>query len=222
MPQTEKIEDSSFLELKKNYCEIRDEIESRLDEFKKIWVSEDDEEIHLELIFCLLTPQAKAKSCWYVAEGIYKNGLLFECDEKQISKEFNLVRFRNKKASYVINARNQFMKNSKTNIKSKIQEFNNMHEAREWLVQNIKGFGYKEASHFLRNIGMGVNLAILDRHILKNLKDLGVIEKIPNSISKRKYFEIENKMKEFSKKVNIPIEHLDLLFWYKETGEIFK
>jgi N-glycosylase/DNA lyase len=219
---TEKIEDGSFLELKKNYFEIRDEIKSRLGEFKKIWVSEDNDKILLELIFCLLTPQAKAKSCWFVAERIYKNGLLFECDERQISKEFNLVRFRNKKARYVINVRNQFMMNSKTDIKSKIQEFNNMYEAREWLVENIKGFGYKEASHFLRNIGMGKNLAILDRHILKNLKDLNVIEKIPNSISKRKYLEIEKKMKEFSKKVNIPIEHLDLLFWYMETGEIFK
>ena len=27
---------------------------------------------------------------------------------------------------------------------------------------------YKEASHFLRNIGFGENIAILDRHILKN------------------------------------------------------
>ncbi|KON26900.1 hypothetical protein AC481_06330 [miscellaneous Crenarchaeota group archaeon SMTZ-80] len=222
MTKTKKIEDNSITELKRCYDEMRDEIEARIDEFKKIWISGNDEEIHSELIFCLLTPQAKAKSCWYVTERIYKNRLLFEGDEKQISKEFNLVRFKNKKASYVVKVRNQFMMSNRDNMKLKIQEFNNVKEAREWLVKNIKGFGFKEASHFLRNIGIGENLAILDRHILKNLKDLDIVEKIPNSLSKRKYYEIENKMKEFSNNVGIPVEHLDLLFWYKETGEIFK
>jgi N-glycosylase/DNA lyase len=222
MAKTKKIEDNSISELTRCYDEMRDEIEARLEEFKKVWISGNDEKIHSELIFCLLTPQAKAKSCWYVTERIYKNGLLFEGDKKQISEEFNLVRFKNKKANYVIEVRNQFMMSKGDNMRLKIQEFNNVKEAREWLVKNIKGFGFKEASHFLRNIGMGKNLAILDRHILKNLKDLGIVERIPNSLSKRKYYEIENKMKEFSNNVRIPIEHLDLLFWYKETGEIFK
>ena len=36
------------------------------------------------------------------------------------------------------------------------------------------------------------------------------------------YFEIENKFKEFSKKVNIPMDELDLLFWSKEEGTVFK
>lgn len=222
MTKIKKIEDNSITELKRCYSEIRDEIEARLDEFKEIWISGNDEKIHSELIFCLLTPQARAKSCWYVTERIQKNRLLFEGDEKQISKEFNLVRFKNKKASYVVKVRNQFMMSKQSNMKLKIQGFNDIKETREWLVNNVKGFGFKEASHFLRNIGIGDNLAILDRHILKNLKDLGIIDKIPNSLSKSKYYEIENKMKEFSNIVGIPIQHLDLLFWYKETGEIFK
>ena len=222
MTKKEKEEDHSISELKRCYCKIRDAIETRLSEFIEIWASRNDEEIHSELIFCLLTPQAKAKSCWYVVEKISQNGLLLDGDERKLSEEFNLVRFKNKKASYVVKARNQFMKDSITDLKSKIQEFNDILEAREWLVKNIKGFGYKEASHFLRNIGVGGNLAILDRHILKNLKDLGIIEKIPISLSKRKYIEIENRMKEFSNNIEIPVSHLDLLFWYKETGEIFK
>ena len=90
------------------------------------------------------------------------------------------------------------------------------------MVQNVKGIGYKEASHFLRNIGFEQNLAILDRHILKNLKFIGVIEEVPNSLSKRRYFDIEKRMMEFSKAAQIPMSHLDLVMWYKETGEIFK
>jgi len=89
-------------------------------------------------------------------------------------------------------------------------------------VENVKGLGYKEASHFLRNIGLGEDLAILDRHILKNLALLGVIAEVPESPSKRLYLEIEKQMTAFSCKVGIPMGQLDLLLWYKEAGEIFK
>jgi N-glycosylase/DNA lyase len=89
-------------------------------------------------------------------------------------------------------------------------------------VENVKGLGYKEASHFLRNIGLGEDLAILDRHILKNLGLLGVIDEVPSSPTKRLYLEIERKMAAFSKEAKIPMGQLDLLLWYKEAGEVFK
>ena len=34
--------------------------------------------------------------------------------------------------------------------------------------------------------------------------------------------QIEKNMREFAMQIDIPISHLDLLLWYKETGEIFK
>jgi N-glycosylase/DNA lyase len=49
-----------------------------------------------------------------------------------------------------------------------------------------------------------------------------VIKEIPGSLSKRRYFEIEKGMIEFSKAIQIPMSYLDMLMWYKETGEIFK
>ena len=89
-------------------------------------------------------------------------------------------------------------------------------------MKNVNGLGYKETSHFLRNIGLGKNFAILDRHILKNLKRYGVIKSIPKTLTRKKYLEIERKMKKFSEKIKIPLAELDLLFWSEETGEIFK
>ncbi len=94
--------------------------------------------------------------------------------------------------------------------------------SREWLVSNVNGLGYKEASHFLRNIGMGEKFAILDRHILRNLNAFGVIESIPAIVSKKRYLQIEECMTGFAEDVQIPLSHLDLLFWYKEVGEVFK
>ncbi len=107
-------------------------------------------------------------------------------------------------------------------MKNLIKKFENPFDLREFLVRNIKGLGYKEASHFLRNIGLGKNIAILDRHILKNLKELKIIKEIPESLTKRKYIEIEKKFIKFSEKIGILPEELDLVLWAKETGTIFK
>jgi N-glycosylase/DNA lyase len=132
------------------------------------------------------------------------------------------VRFKYKKAKYIIEVRELFKTTGSISIRGEIQENNSPFEIREWLVKNVKGMGYKEASHFLRNVGKCQDLAILDRHILKNLKLIGVIEKVPESLPPSKYIELEHAMKEFSKEIGIPLDHLDIVLWYKETREIFK
>ena len=215
------VQKNTIDEIMRIYCAKQDEIISRLNDFKKIWMEGRETDIFAELIFCILTPQSKAKSCWEAVKKIYTESLLHS-DANQISRELSMVRFRHKKAKFVREATDLFMSNNRISIRSKIKEFDEIHDAREWLVNNVKGIGYKEASHFLRNIGLGENLAILDRHILKNLQLLRVIERIPNSITRKRYFEIENKMIKFATKIDVPISHLDLLFWCKETGEIFK
>ena len=205
-------------EIKRIYFPIQDEIRSRLNEFDRLREKGSDEDIFAELVFCILTPQSRAKSCWKAVENLLNKNLLLGGNKNQISKELNGARFRYKKAEYIIEARKLFS----IGIKSKMNEFNDVYSAREWLVQNVKGIGYKEASHFLRNIGFGEELAILDRHILKNLKFFGAIEEIPRSLPRKKYFEIEKKMKKLAEKVKISMSHLDLVLWYKETGEVFK
>jgi N-glycosylase/DNA lyase len=209
--------------LKKIYRFKRDEICSRLNEFKTLWSDADDEDLFEELAFCILTPQTKAKVCWNAIERLKEQGLLFKGNAEQIVKRSFDVRFKNKKAQYIVDARKFFTNDGKICMKAALKQWNDdVYTCREWLVQNIKGIGYKEASHFLRNIGFGEKIAILDRHILKNLRLLGVIEEIPESISRGKYLQIEKDMAGFARKIDIPISHLDLLFWYKETGEIFK
>ena len=107
-------------------------------------------------------------------------------------------------------------------LRSILGKINDGYQAREWLVRNVKGIGYKEAGHFMRNIGFDQDLAILDRHILRNLKKLRVIDGVPDTLTKRQYLATEGKMKEFSEAVGIPMSHLDFVLWYKETGEILK
>ena len=209
-------------ELKAIWISIQDEIESRLAEFDRIRKIGDDKAIFAELVFCILTPQSKARVCWAAVENLLDKNLLLKGESDQILGELHGVRFKYKKSEYVVEARDKLSIDGKIAIKSRISRFSDVCDAREWLVRNVKGIGYKEASHFLRNIGFGENLAILDRHILKNLRSLGVIEEIPDSLSRRRYLEIEREMMEFADRVKIPMSHLDLVMWYNEAGEVFK
>lgn len=208
--------------LRKKWLTLKSVISNRLLDYENVWKNGSDNDIFAELAFCLFTPQSKAKSCWASVNILLNKNLLFKGTKSQIAKELNMVRFRNNKAGYVVLARKQFSSYGKIYIKQLISEFSNIFEARNWMVKNVKGLGYKEASHFLRNIGFGDKITILDRHILKNLKIHRVINEIPKSITKKTYLETERKMIKFSKNIKIPLNHLDLLFWCNETGEVFK
>ncbi len=204
------------------YSNIKDKIIERLSEFKNLWENGSEEEIFMELVFCLLTPQSKAKVCWENVLNLKEKNLILKGNYFEISKNLKGIRFYKNKAKYIVNARKFFLKDGKIKIKEVLNRFENIFDRREFLVKNIKGMGYKEASHFLRNIGFYEDISILDRHILKNLKRLSIVEEIPKSLSRKKYLEIENKMREFSKKIKIPLSHLDFVLWYKETKEVFK
>lgn len=201
---------------------MRPGIERALAGFKRKGGSRDDREIFAELVFCLFTPQSKARSCWTAVETLKEKELLFSAGAERLSAELRCVRFRNNKARYAVEARDRFLSDGGTSLVSKLRSFGSARQAREWLAQNVKGLGYKEASHFLRNIGRGEGIAILDRHILKNLVRFGVIPRVPASLTPKTYFSIEKKMEVFAKRIGIPFAHLDLLFWSNETGEIFK
>ncbi len=201
------------------YENIRDVIKDRIEQFDCLRENADNKIILKEIVFCLMTPQSKARVCSKAADRLFLNDAIFEMSEKEISEAISSVRFKNNKARYIKETVKKF---KDSNIKGIIENFKDMSEARKWFVNNIKGFGYKEASHFLRNTGYGYELAILDRHILKNLLLFGIIDKIPKSMTPMQYERIEKKMKNFSKKINIPMHHLDFVFWYKETGEVFK
>ncbi len=208
--------------LQKEYHSLKDRISERISEFKTKWLEGSEEDIFYELIFCLMTPQSKAELCWSATEKIKKKDIRGIVKVSDIQELMKGVRFKYKKSEYIFEAREKLLENGKFIIKRKLIAMDDVLEKREWLIKNIKGIGYKEAGHFLRNIGFGDKIAILDRHILRNLSLFGVIRDKFGSISGKKYIEIENSMIKFSKRVDIPLDHLDLLFWYRETGNIFK
>lgn len=212
-------------ELLKIYKKIKPEIVKRLQDFKNIWKKDSDNSIFSELMFCIFTPQSSAVSCSKVQKFLTDSKLYLTGSKEDILKLeiMNYVRFKNNKTKYLLEARNFFTKNNNIEIKSYLNKFKTVKEKRENLVKDIKGFGYKEGSHFLRNIGFGEDIAVLDRHILRNMLKCSLIKEIPKTISKNKYYMLEDIMRNFAEnELNMSVSHLDILWWYKETGKIFK
>jgi N-glycosylase/DNA lyase len=203
------------------YHEIAGRIDGRLAEFRSIWEKGDDACLFIELVFCLLTPQSGARRCWQAVENLNRKGLIFNGGREDICKELNIVRFKNNKTSYILEARGAFMERGGS-LRKVLVECRTNKNMREWLARNVKGLGYKEASHYLRNIGQGEDLAILDRHIIRCMAEAGLIEKVPQSISPRLYLELENILRGYSRRLKIPMSHLDYILWYKQTGDLFK
>lgn len=202
------------------YKKKRSRIRKRLKEFKEL--HKDDEEcLFGELCFCLLTPQSNALYCDEAIQELKKSRVLYDGRREEVRQCLKKVRFPNNKTSYLLLARGLLNNGNGLRLRSLLDQ-KDVLNTREWLVKNVKGLGFKEASHFLRNVGLGEDLAILDVHILKNLKRFGIIKEIPVSLSRKSYLEIEERLRKFSEKVKIPMAELDLLFWSNQTGFIFK
>jgi N-glycosylase/DNA lyase len=205
------------------YNQIGKDIKKRLEEFENKWKKGNNKDIHLELSFCILTPQSKARSAWEAIEALRENELIWNGAKEEIAEYLNKVRFKNTKADNLVRLREQMTDiNGEIVTKDFFESLGEVEDKRNWIVKNVRGMSYKEASHFLRNVGFGKEIAILDRHILRNMERLGIIDEIPKTITPKKYLEMEKKLLEYTKKIKIPMDHIDLLFWYREAGEIFK
>jgi len=189
-------------------------IDSRINEFESIG-KKSSKEIFKELCFCILTANFNAERGIEIQKRVGNGFLTLSEDElSQVLKELG-HRYPNTRARYIVEAR-RFA----NTIKEILNSFRSEKEVREWLVKNIRGLGYKEASHFLRNIGFK-DLAIIDFHIIDLLVKYDLIER-PKSLNKRKYLDIENLLRDIAKKSGMDLARLDLYLWYLETGKVLK
>lgn len=192
---------------------IKETIDVRIRQFINLG-KKSNEELFKELCFCILTANFNAERSILIQNKI-GDGFITLPEEELAKKLAELGhRFPNARAKYIVEAREHI--NCLKNILTNCNEI----EVREWLVKNVKGLGYKEASHFLRNIGFG-NVAIIDFHIVDLLNNSGLFEcKRPSC--KAKYFEIEEVLRKLANKLNFTLGELDLYLWYIETGKVLK
>ena len=87
-------------------------------------------------------------------------------------------------------------------------------EARRSLVNNIPGFGLKEASHFLRNIRYSNELAIIDSHVLSFLIEINAVGAISaKTITQKMYMDLEGKLKEICERRSLNLSVFDMAIW---------
>tara|TARA_Y100000034_G_scaffold44576_1_gene54704 strand:- start:3283 stop:3903 length:621 start_codon:yes stop_codon:yes gene_type:complete len=187
-------------------------VNNRIKEFKQV---KSNNKVFSELCFCILTANFNAERGIMIQNAIGSGFLTLT--EKQLARKLKELghRFPNIRAKYIIEARKTFQQ-----LKKKLKNVKDEFVLREYIVKSIKGLGYKESSHFLRNIGYD-NLAILDFHIIDLLVDNKVVDR-PKTLTKNKYIEIEALLGKLAKQLNTTQSKLDLYLWYIETGKVLK
>jgi N-glycosylase/DNA lyase len=216
-------------DIKKAISLVKDHVNNRIEEFKNLKkegitqfdlrpyldVEPYEADIFSEASFCILTANSSASLGIKIQKETGIEGF------KKLNEEdlFSVIktkghRFAKQRAERIVMLRN------KEHILEKVVKMNSGKEARELLVKEIYGYGYKEASHFLRNVGFD-DIAIIDRHISKFLFEKGIVKK-RKTITKKVYLECEKALDNISKELGITQSELDLYIFYIKTGKVLK
>jgi len=206
------------------YVVRKKEIRSRLREFRDVWQSATDERLWEEMVFCIFTAGASAKMGLRSVDALrplLQSGAHLEMTRALVAAGAH--RFPNARPGYVIVTRDYLRELCSMRLRERLTSFRDPLERRDWLASDprVKGLGYKEASHFLRNVGFK-GYGILDKHIVRSLHELDVIDSPKPPTSRGKYLEAESRMRRFARGIGINFDELDLLLWSMKTGEILK
>src|SRR5499427_7413774 len=206
------------------YVERQKEIRARLRDFRRVWRTASDSRLWEEMVYCIFTAGASAKMGLRSVDAL--RSLLDSGEQKEMTRALVAAgahRFPNARPGYVVVTRNYLQEAFSMRLRERLNSFRDPIERRDWLAKDprVKGLGYKESSHFLRNIGFK-GYGILDKHIVRCLNELGVIDSPKPPTTRGRYLETENRMQQFADVAGINFDELDLLLWSMKTGEILK
>lgn len=200
----------------------RAEIAARLAEFAAIGNSASDEELWAEMVYCFFTGGCSARMGMRSLDAV--RHLLMTGDQPALANALvGSHRYPNARSRYIVASRSFLQEHCGMRLRTKLWSFECDLDRRDWLVREkgIKGLGYKEASHFLRNIGFR-GYAILDKHVLNSLAELKIIDEPKPPNTRSKYLMVEEKLKQLTAELKIDFDELDLVLWSMKTGVILK
>jgi len=143
-------------------------VAKRIREFKLLGRLPSASAVFRELCFCILTANFNAERAIKIQSAL-GNGLLTLLPA-QLARRLKALghRYPNSRANYICKARLR-----RKEISATLRSMADQQHLRDWVAKEIVGLGYKEASHFLRNVGFD-DLAIVDFHILDLLARNGL------------------------------------------------
>ena len=201
---------------------------------KKKWSDMGEERLWEELVLCILSSNVRYEMAKSAFQQLRYKRILREArlDPKKIlarliAKELQRpiylprkrdnglrkYRFPNIRARNIVqSARFLYYKNN--GLHRILDHFKSSRETRDFLATSIPGIGLKEASHFLRNIGYGDELAIIDVHIISFLKEMSLVNVIGGvNINERIYRRLESIMQNLAVSLNLSLAILDMAIW---------
>ena len=181
------------------------------------------EDIFYLFVFCVLVPGGKATRTKLAVDELKKIDF-YTIDLNTDVIDLNSVisqyiRFPQQKIQRLINLKRiwpLFIEWLYTAMKYKIPAT----KIRENIVKNLDGFGYKAASHVLRNLGY-TDLAVIDTHILKYAQYwLPFASKsVQYPGTKKQYLHMEDCFRQWSNsRFKLDPCILDWFIWCKESG----
>ncbi|TYT24091.1 N-glycosylase/DNA lyase [Dictyoglomus thermophilum] len=190
-------------------------VERRIREFEALGKYGDELDLFSELSFCVLTAN------WSAERGIKAQESIGKANFAKLSFEELLEKLKEVGHRYPISRARFIVENRRLIGRLRSIWEKPSREARKILVGEAKGISWKEASHFLRNTGK-LDLAILDKHILRFLFNEGIIKEMPKGWTQRKYEEIEEKFVELSSLLEKTPGEVDLYIWFLLKGKVEK
>ncbi|MGB6499834.1 MAG: hypothetical protein WBG19_00315 [Thermoplasmata archaeon] len=179
-----------------------------------------------ELCFCILSPLTRFEDVRSSMFRLENRGILARLSstpsEVQIEDVHGVLatqpgacRFARTKAARLREAGLLFYgKSSGGGVLGFLGRSQNTLDVRKALVDSVPGLGMKEASHFLRNIGRGSNLAILDVHVRRFLAEMRVVDdETAASHSLAGYVKMEKALASLAFNAGLDLGAFDLAIW---------
>ncbi len=184
--------------------EARPLVEARWAEFEELRQRGSEDDLYSELCFCILTANWSAHGGMRAQKLIGHGFSTLSLEE--LTEKLRAVghRYPEARAKYIVE--NRWLLG---NLKEVIAQ----PDPREFIVKNVKGLGWKESSHFLRNVAFA-DYAILDKHVLRTMHQHGLIDEIPKGWTRKKYLDYEKRLRKVADVFGESLGKFDLYLWY--------
>jgi len=208
--------------IQSTYAQRQADIRSRIAEFDEIHRSGTDDDFWAEMVFCFFTGGCSARMGLSSLDAV--RPLLANGSQPELAQALSGVhRYPNARSRYIVASRDFLREHCGLRLRNTLHSFACDLERRDWLAREkgIKGLGYKEASHYLRNVGFK-GYAILDKHVLNCLFELKLIDEPKPPNTRSRYLMIEEQVKNLADQSGVDFDDLDLVLWSMKTGTILK
>jgi N-glycosylase/DNA lyase len=208
-------------------CELLDARELSKARSAVVHLSEDD--LRYELVACMLGSQVRLESADAAVGRLAERQLLCDARWNQLDKRFEsdvlealsnvergkragpAYRFPNLRARQLAHARQVLVAHP---LGKRLLSGGSAKELRAELVRDLPGIGPKQASMFLRNVGLTYDLAILDVHVLHFLRRMRVVRNEVRNLGRLDSYElVENLARKYANGLGRSVGYLDWAVW---------